>query len=147
MEYRYAPIYKYLAILVIFFLFLNHYKSIRDELFLPIVVIFITVIIIIDHMVILNHPRITADNKEHFEDELMEKNNNTYLDDNFTDTDTDSKLYTDIDSLDDIEEEELKALKKAKIRKAKQEKHKNEEDEDLEYTIPRSKKSCKTCAF
>ena len=98
-------------------------------------------------MVILNHPRITADNKEHFEDELMEKNNNTYLDDNFTDTDTDSKLYTDIDSLDDIEEEELKALKKAKIRKAKQEKHKNEEDEDLEYTIPRSKKSCKTCAF
>lgn len=67
MEYRFAPIYKYLVILVIFFLFLSYYKNITSEKYLPIVLIFVLVNYIVDHMTILNHPILTHDIKENIQ--------------------------------------------------------------------------------
>jgi hypothetical protein len=72
MEYRCAPIYKFLVMMVIYFLFLSHYKNITSDKYLPIVLIFIGVQYIVDHMLILNYPAITSDKKEQVYDEIME---------------------------------------------------------------------------
>jgi hypothetical protein len=115
MRYLYAPIYKYLALLVIFFLFVNYYKNITNDKFLPIITIFVTVVIIVDHMIIFNHPHITADNKEGF-DNLDE--------DLFKDIKKKSK-YANLEDEEEIDEDLL--------------------EEEEEYTMPKKTTSCSTC--
>lgn len=128
MEYRCAPIYKYLSILVIFFLFLAYYKCINNDKFLPISVIFVTVIIIIDHMLILNQPHITSDRKEGF------SSNNE--DDDKEDMEED--MEEDLDDLDedllDDEDYEVKSPRKTKPSERKVPKKSNDKAG-----------SCKTC--
>lgn len=59
MEYRYPPIYKYLALLIIYFMFMRHYKVITYDKYLPIAIIFVFVIMLFDCVMIDNHPYLT----------------------------------------------------------------------------------------
>jgi ABC-type antimicrobial peptide transport system permease subunit len=95
MEYRFAPIYKYLVLVVIFFLFMSYYKTITNEKYLPIVLIFVIVMFIVDHMSMLNHPHLTSDKKEQIYDELMEEGMENIDDDDYNEEEDEEMMDDD----------------------------------------------------
>ena len=66
MEYRYPPLYKYIILLLIIFLFLIYYKCIDQNNYLYIAIFFTLVVILLDYMLIDNHANI-IDSETHTE--------------------------------------------------------------------------------
>ena len=63
-EYKYHPIYKYIAVIVLFLLFMVHYDCISKEKYIPMALIFGVFVILLDYMVIHNHPPLMDNNIE-----------------------------------------------------------------------------------
>jgi hypothetical protein len=76
MEYKYPPIYKYLTLILIFFMFLRHYKVVTHEQYLPITIIFVLTVGMLDYVLIHEHPYLTSDaNDDNDEiDEIIKSN-------------------------------------------------------------------------
>lgn len=55
MNYIYPPIYKYIAFILIFFLFLRYYKVITQQNYLIIALVATIIIILLDYFLIENH--------------------------------------------------------------------------------------------
>jgi membrane-bound metal-dependent hydrolase YbcI (DUF457 family) len=68
-EYIYPPLYKYVTIFVLLFLFLKFYKQINNDKFLIISILFTLLVITLDYMMIYNHPPITKYDMEYFIDD------------------------------------------------------------------------------
>ncbi|AYV81217.1 MAG: hypothetical protein Harvfovirus21_14 [Harvfovirus sp.] len=70
MEYRYPPLYKYIIIFVIIFLFLRYYKNITPDKYLWIAVFITLLVILLDYMLINSHPNVmhNGDDTETFDD-------------------------------------------------------------------------------
>jgi hypothetical protein len=60
MEYRYPPLYKYIAFFVIFYLFIRHYKQLTQDKYLIIAVFATLLIALLDYMLIFDHPNILS---------------------------------------------------------------------------------------
>lgn len=73
MEYLCPPVYKYLALLLILYMFMSNYKSISNDKFLPIALIFVIIFMIFDFVLIEDHPNILLEKKQPV-DELLEEN-------------------------------------------------------------------------
>lgn len=77
MEYRYPPLYKYIVFLLILFLFLKHYKYITQDKYLIISILATLLIVLLDYMLIFDHPNI-LEIKERFDcddlDDIIEDN-------------------------------------------------------------------------
>lgn len=56
MEYIYPPLYKYLALILIFFMFIRHYKSIDQESYLLLCFVFLVMAVMMDYYLIEYHP-------------------------------------------------------------------------------------------
>ncbi len=71
MEYIYPPLYKYLALILIYFLFIRHYKCIDQDSYLLLCVVFVTIAMMMDYYLIDNHPGLfTNKYVETFDDDL-----------------------------------------------------------------------------
>ena len=55
MNYIYPPLYKYIAFILIFFLFLGHYKVITQQNYLLVSLMATVIIILLDYFLIENH--------------------------------------------------------------------------------------------
>lgn len=55
MNYIYPPLYKYIAFILIFFLFLGHYKVITQQNYLLVSLMATIIIILLDYFLIENH--------------------------------------------------------------------------------------------
>lgn len=121
MEYLYPPIYKYLTIFVVIFLFLQFYKQLTADTFLIIAILITLLVISLDYMMIYNQPSLldtninksklnakSIVNKEHFIDEVdvfinknkKKKNDGIDTDDNTDEENTDEE-NTDEDNTDE----------------------------------------------
>lgn len=56
MNLKYAPIYKYLALIIIFLLFFIHYNSINKDQYIPIAIVFGIIVCGVDYMSVHNYP-------------------------------------------------------------------------------------------
>jgi len=56
MEYLYPPLYKYIAIFIIIFLFLKFYKQITPDKYLIISILITLLFVSLDYMMISNQP-------------------------------------------------------------------------------------------
>ena len=56
MEYIYPPVYKYITLFVIIFLFLSFYKNISSDKFLLFAFVITMFIIAIDYIIVYNQP-------------------------------------------------------------------------------------------
>lgn len=63
-DYRYPPLYKYVAFLIIVFLFMKYYRVIKCENYLLIAVLFTTLVMALDFILIENHPELLYDRTE-----------------------------------------------------------------------------------
>lgn len=80
MEYKYLPLYKYLALLIVTFLLLKHCKSLIIATMLIVLMVFIA-----DNIFINNHPAVFNLYDEKFVDFMpVEYKNNTNIDKNCT---------------------------------------------------------------
>ena len=81
MEYRYSPLYKYLAFLIILFLFLRQYKQISQDKYLIIAILITLLVILLDYMLIFDHPTILY-TKDSFNtddlDDILDDDNTVY---------------------------------------------------------------------
>lgn len=58
MEYRYPPLYKYIAFFIILFLFLRHYKHLSQDKYLIVSILVTLLVVLLDYMLIFDHPNI-----------------------------------------------------------------------------------------
>ena len=93
MEYRYPPLYKYIIIFVIVFLFLRYYNYITPDKYLWIALFVTILIILLDYMIISDHPNVMHNREDELFDELAE-----ILD--FNDSDNNSDNNSDKDNSD-----------------------------------------------
>ena len=70
MEYRYPPLYKYIAFFIILFLFLRHYKQITQDKYLIISILITLLVVLLDYMLIFDHPSILQTKEEFDPDDL-----------------------------------------------------------------------------
>src|SRR5579883_2763464 len=70
MEYKYPPLYKYIAFFIILFLFLRFYKQITPDRYLVISILVTLLIIAIDYMVISNQPPLLSISENFDQDDL-----------------------------------------------------------------------------
>jgi hypothetical protein len=115
MEYKYPPIYKYLAFTIILFLFLNHYRTITKDKYIPIAIIFTLIVIMLDYVIIDKHPVLTAeDNIDELLDDIIQSEETTKK--SSRDNDVENDLENDLDSelTEDLEvyKQKLDAYKK-----------------------------------
>jgi hypothetical protein len=99
MEYKCAPIYKYLIYTVIIFLFMGYYKNITSEKYLPIVLIFVSTLLILDDMLINDHPYLTdsTDHETDIADLPLKKEKKSKDSEDSDDIDTDDLEETELD--------------------------------------------------
>jgi len=76
MEYKYVPIFKYIIFALIAFMFLNYEKLVDQTLLFQIVSILTFIFIVLDMVIIKEHPMIINFNDDDI-DEKDEKKNNT----------------------------------------------------------------------
>lgn len=72
MEYRFPPLYKYIAFFIILFLFLRHYKQLTQDKYLIISILITLLVVLLDYMLILNHPNILQ-TKENFDSDDLDE--------------------------------------------------------------------------
>ena len=58
MEYRYPPLYKYIALFIILFLFFRHYKQFTQDKYLILSLLITSFVMLLDYMLIYNHPNL-----------------------------------------------------------------------------------------
>lgn len=58
MEYRYPPLYKYVVLFIILFLFLRYYKQITPDKYLLVAILVTLLVVALDYMMIFDHPAI-----------------------------------------------------------------------------------------
>lgn len=87
MEYRYPPLYKYIAFFIILFLFLRHYKQLTQDKYLIISILITLLVVLLDYMLIFGHPNILQ-TKESFDsddlDDILD-DDNTFFENKYED--------------------------------------------------------------
>ena len=71
MEYKYPPLYKYIAFFIILFLFMRHYKQITSDKYLIVSILITLLLVALDYMIISNSPPLLSMD-EPFEDDPLE---------------------------------------------------------------------------
>lgn len=67
MEYRYSPIYKYIVLFIVIFLFFKHQKIIQDDLAIVNAIIITLMLVTFDYILIKDHPGPFKSTKEDFD--------------------------------------------------------------------------------
>lgn len=60
MNYIYPPLYKYIAFIIIFFMFMRYYKVITQSNYLIVALVATIILILLDYFLIYNHPNLIA---------------------------------------------------------------------------------------
>ncbi len=121
MNYQYSPIYKYILLVILITCFLNYYTSISKSDFLLLGVLFTSLFLLSDYILIENHPDLFEENNRNSHNIKIniKKNNNKQnkiineidLLEAFTDDLDDNKLNdnltTENESLNDILNESM----------------------------------------
>lgn len=102
MNYIYPPMYKYIAFILIIFLFMGHYKVITQPNYLLVSIVGTATIFLLDHFLIENHPGLLHDETN------SSKSAEDILDKLVDDTESKSRNSEDSpDNLDDLDDDEL----------------------------------------
>jgi hypothetical protein len=105
MEYIYAPLYKYLALILLYFMFIRHYKCIDQDSYLLLCFIFVIITIMMDYYLIDNHPGLfTVKQVETFDDCDDDDDDDNYIMEDTRDKPQENK---NIESFDDADDESI----------------------------------------
>ncbi len=64
MEYLFQPIFKYICLILMIFMFLIQYKTINQDSYLSLSIVIIIFVIILDFFYIHKHPNVFEDEEE-----------------------------------------------------------------------------------
>jgi hypothetical protein len=101
MEYIYPPLYKYLAIILLYFMFLRNYKSIDQENYLLLSTIFTSIIILMDYYLIDSHANLLSAKFTDFFEDIDTSDTEFIIDDDMTNTDDDNENNVSVVSSDE----------------------------------------------
>ena len=91
MYYHYPALYKYLATLLVFFLFMRHYRNINQENYVLLTIVLVSFVFVLDSYFIDNTPNI-----------FTNKPAETNIDNSINKNKINNSLDVDVINLDDI---------------------------------------------
>lgn len=97
MKYIYPPLYKYIAFILIFFMFLKYYKVITQQNYLIIAIFATILIILLDYFLIEDYPNLINSETDTKTETEVALNN---LIDSESDNDSDSESESELDTND-----------------------------------------------
>lgn len=81
MEYLYQPLFKYIALILILFLFIHQYKIIDQDSYLLICVVVVVLVMMMDYFIIDKHPGIFEDAPQKLFLDMNDNDDNNDIDD------------------------------------------------------------------